>query len=68
MNLEDIELKSSGAGFALIMERLPEERQALRRLFQENLSFQSPLQRLSGVSCRAAKLAAVNLRGSFCLG
>ena len=41
MNPEDIELKSAGAGLSLIMERFPEERQALRRLFQESRSFQS---------------------------
>ena len=40
MNPEDIELKSA-AGLALIMERFPEEGRALRRLFQESLSFQS---------------------------
>ena len=40
MNPEDIELKSA-AGLALIMKRFPEEGQALRRLFQESLSFQS---------------------------
>jgi hypothetical protein len=41
MNLEDIQAKSAGAGLFLIMERFPEEGQALRRLFQESLSFQS---------------------------
>lgn len=41
MNLEDIQAKSAGAGFSLIMERFPEEGQVLRRLFQESLSFQS---------------------------
>jgi hypothetical protein len=41
MNPEDIQPKSAGAGLSLIMERFPEERQALRRLFQESLSFQS---------------------------
>jgi hypothetical protein len=41
MNPEDIQAKSAGAGLSLIMERFPEEKQALRRLFQESLSFQS---------------------------
>jgi len=41
MNAEDNQLKSAGAGLSLIMERFPEERQALRRLFQGSLSFQS---------------------------
>ena len=40
MNPEDIQLKSA-AGLALIMERFPEERQALCRFFQESRSFQS---------------------------
>jgi hypothetical protein len=40
MNPEDIELKSA-AGLALIMERFPEERQALCRFFRESRSFQS---------------------------
>ena len=41
MNSEDIQAQSTGAGLSLIMDRFPEERQALRRLFQESLSFQS---------------------------
>jgi len=41
MNAEDIQAKSAGTGLSLIMDRFPEERQALRRLFQESLSFQS---------------------------
>lgn len=41
MNPEDIQAKSAGTGLSLIMDRFPEERQALRRLFQESLSFQS---------------------------
>jgi len=41
MNPEDIQPKSAGAGLSLIMERFPEERQTLRRLFQESMSFQS---------------------------
>jgi hypothetical protein len=41
MNPEDIQAKSAGAGLSLIMERFPEERPALRRLFRESLSFQS---------------------------
>jgi hypothetical protein len=41
MNPEDIQAKSAGAGLSLIMERFSEEGQALRRLFQESLSFQS---------------------------
>ena len=41
MNLEDIQAKSAGSGLSLIMNRFPEERQALHRLFQESLSFQS---------------------------
>ena len=40
MNPEDIQAKAA-PGLSLIMERFPEERQALRRLFQESLSFQS---------------------------
>ena len=40
MNPEDIQTQSAGTGLSLIMERFPEERQALRRLFQESLSFQ----------------------------
>jgi hypothetical protein len=41
MNPEDIQPKSAGAALSLIMERFPEEGQALRRLFEESLSFQS---------------------------
>jgi hypothetical protein len=41
MNPEDMQAKSAGAGLSLIMDRFPEERQALCRLFQESLSFQS---------------------------
>jgi hypothetical protein len=41
MNSEDIQTKSAGAGFSLIMERFPGEGQALCRLFQESLSFES---------------------------
>ena len=41
MNPEDIQTKSAISGLSLIMERFPEEGQALRRLFQESLSFQS---------------------------
>ena len=41
MNPEDIELKFAVAGLSLIMERFSEEGQALLRLFQESLSFQS---------------------------
>jgi hypothetical protein len=41
MNREDIQAKSAGAGLSLIMDRFPEEGQALCRLFQESLSFQS---------------------------
>jgi hypothetical protein len=40
MNSEDIQAKSA-TGLSLIMDRFPEERQALRCLFQESLSFQS---------------------------
>jgi hypothetical protein len=40
MNSEDIELNSA-AGLALIMERFPEERQAVCRFFRESRSFQS---------------------------
>lgn len=40
MNPADIEPKSA-AGLALIMERFPEERQALCRFFRESRSFQS---------------------------
>ncbi|MGD0826911.1 MAG: hypothetical protein ABSA09_02345 [Desulfobaccales bacterium] len=41
MNPDDIQAKSTGSGFSLIMERFPEEGQALCRLFQGSLSFQS---------------------------
>jgi hypothetical protein len=41
MNPEHLQARSAGAGLALIMERFSEARQALRRLFQESLSFQS---------------------------
>jgi hypothetical protein len=41
MNPEDIQAKSAGTGLSLIMERFPEERPALRRLFRECISFQS---------------------------
>jgi hypothetical protein len=41
MNPEDIQAKSAGAGLSLIMDRFPEERPALRRLFRGSLSFQS---------------------------
>jgi len=41
MNPEDIQAKSAEDGLSLIMERFPEEGQALRRLFQDSLSFQS---------------------------
>ncbi len=41
MNTEDIQAQSTGTGLALIMDRFPEKRQALRRLFQESQSFQS---------------------------
>jgi hypothetical protein len=40
MNSEDIELNSA-AGLSLIMERFPEERQAVCRFFRESRSFQS---------------------------
>jgi hypothetical protein len=40
MNPEDIELKSA-AGLAMIMERFPEEKPALGRIFRESRSFQS---------------------------
>ena len=40
MNFEDIQAKSA-SGLSLIMNRFPEEGQALGRLFQESLSFQS---------------------------
>ena len=41
MNPEDNQAKFAGAGLSLIMDRFPEEGKALRRLFQESLSFQS---------------------------
>jgi hypothetical protein len=41
MNLEDIQAKFAETGLSLIMERFPEEGQALRRFFQESLSFRS---------------------------
>ena len=41
MDSEDIQAKSAVSGLSLIMNRFPEEGQALRRLFQESLSFQS---------------------------
>ena len=41
MNPEDIQTKSARIGLSLIMERFPEERKALRHLFEESLSFQS---------------------------
>lgn len=41
MNPEDIQPKSAGAVRSLIMERFPDAGQALRRLFEESLSFQS---------------------------
>jgi hypothetical protein len=41
MNSEDVQAKAAGAGLSLIMDRFPEEGQALCRLFQESLSFQS---------------------------
>jgi hypothetical protein len=41
MNPEDIQPNPAGAGLSLIMEQFFEERQALQRLFQESLSFQS---------------------------
>jgi hypothetical protein len=41
MNPENIQSKFAGAGLSLIMERFPEKGPTLRRLFQENLSFQS---------------------------
>ena len=41
MNPEDIQPNPAGAGLSLIMERFFEDRQALQRLFQESLSFQS---------------------------
>jgi hypothetical protein len=41
MNPEDIEAQSAGTGLSLLMERFPEEGQALGRLFQGSLSFQS---------------------------
>jgi hypothetical protein len=41
MNLEDIQAKSDRSGLSLIMDRFPEGELALRRLFQNSLSFQS---------------------------
>jgi hypothetical protein len=41
MNPKNIQTKSARIGLSLIMERFPEERKALRNLFQESLSFQS---------------------------
>lgn len=41
MNPEGMQPKSTGAGLSLLVERFPEEGEALRRLFQESLSFQS---------------------------
>jgi hypothetical protein len=41
MNPEDIQAKSAESGLSLILNRFPGEGQALRRLFQESLSFQS---------------------------
>jgi hypothetical protein len=41
MNSEDIQAETAGAGLSLILDRFPEEGQALRRLFQESHSFQS---------------------------
>jgi hypothetical protein len=41
MNPEDDQAEFAGTGLLLIMERFPEEGLALRRLFQESLSFQS---------------------------
>ena len=41
MNPEDMQTKSAEAGLSLIMKRFPEEGQALGRLFQKSLSFQS---------------------------
>ena len=41
MNPEDIQEKSAGAGLSLLIKRFPEESQALHRLFQGSLSFQS---------------------------
>jgi hypothetical protein len=41
MNPEDMQPKSAGAGLSLLMERFTEEGNALRRLFEESLSFQS---------------------------
>lgn len=41
MNPEDIQVNSAATGLSLITDRFPEERQSLRRLFQESQSFQS---------------------------
>jgi hypothetical protein len=41
MNPDDIRAESAEAGLSLLINRLPEESQALRRLFQGSLSFQS---------------------------
>lgn len=41
MNPEDMQTKSDRISLFLIMGRFPEERKALRHLFQKNLSFQS---------------------------
>jgi hypothetical protein len=41
MNPEDDQAEFAGTGLLLIMERFPEERQALRRLFEGSQSFQS---------------------------
>ena len=41
MNTGDMQPKSAGTGLSLLVERFPEKGQALRRLFQESLSFQS---------------------------
>jgi hypothetical protein len=41
MNSEDIQAITAGAGLALIIQRFPEERQAVCRFFRESWSFQS---------------------------
>jgi hypothetical protein len=41
MNTKDMQPKSAETGLSLLVERFPEKGQALRRLFQESLSFQS---------------------------
>jgi hypothetical protein len=41
MDPENMQPRSAGAGLSLIMKRFSEERSALRRLFEESLSFQS---------------------------